>query len=179
MDSLSSDADSVQEWTRDVSLYLFVRYKPVLYIKLPISPTLLLLTVCKSNVKYPISTLPEHLHSTSLSYAETTLNSRKLVSFPLIAHYLSAGPPLPPTPPFTGRPGNTHTYPSFSFSAPRKPHVLLAAVTRYVCFALKALKLPVFSFELTLLTFSVSSLWIISYIYIYIYTYVVRFTYFL
>ena len=54
---------------------------------------------------YPISTLPEHLHSTSLSYAETTLNSRKLVSFPLIAHYLSAGPP----PPFTGRPGHTHT----------------------------------------------------------------------
>ena len=46
------------------------------------------------------------LHS---SYAETTLNSRKLVSFPLIAHYLSAGPPLPPTPPFTGRPGHTHT----------------------------------------------------------------------
>ena len=53
--------------------------------------------------------------------------------------------------------------------------MLLAAVTRYVCFALKALKLPVFSFELTLLTFSVSYLWIISYIYIYI---VMRFTYF-
>ena len=114
----------------------------------------------------PISTLPEHLHSISLSYAETTLNSRKLVSFPLIAHYLSAGPPLPPTPPFTGRPGHTHTYPSFFGSAPEKPDVLLAAVTRYVCFALKALKLPVFSFELTLLTFSVSYLWIISYIYI-------------
>ena len=47
--------------------------------------------------------------------------------------------------------------------------MLLAAVTRYVCFALKALKLPVFSFELTLLTFSVSYLWIISYIYMYIY----------
>ena len=62
-----------------------------------------------TNISYPISTLPEHLHSTSLSYAETTLNSRKLVSFPLIAHYLSAGPPLPPTPPFTGRPGHTHT----------------------------------------------------------------------
>ena len=46
--------------------------------------------------------------------------------------------------------------------------MLLAAVTRYVCFALKALKLPVFSYELTLLTFSVSYLWIISYIYIYI-----------
>ena len=60
-------------------------------------------------LSYPISTLPEHLHSTSLSYAETTLNSKKLVSFPLIAHYLSAGPPLPPTPPFTGRPGHTHT----------------------------------------------------------------------
>ena len=119
-------------------------------------------------ITYPISTLPEHLHSTSLSYAETTLNSRKPISFPLIAHYLSAGPPLPPTPPFTGRPGHTHTYPSFSFSAPSKPHVLLAAVTRYVCFALKALKLPVFSFELTLLTFSVSYLWIMSYIYIYI-----------
>ena len=55
--------------------------------------------------------------------------------------------------------------------------MLLAAVTRYVCFALKALKLPVFSCELTLLTFSVSYLWIISYIYIY--TYVVCFTYFL
>ena len=54
--------------------------------------------------------------------------------------------------------------------------MLLAAVTRYVCFALKALKLPVFSFELTLLTFSVSYLWILSYIYIY--TYVVHFTYF-
>ena len=54
--------------------------------------------------------------------------------------------------------------------------MLLAAVTHYVCFALKALKLPVFSFELTLLTFSVSYLWIISYIYIY--TYVVHFTYF-
>ena len=121
-----------------------------------------------SKISYPISTLPEHLHSTSLSYAETTLNSRKPISFPLIAHYLSAGPPLPPTSPFTGRPGHTHTYPSFSFSAPSKPHVLLAAVTRYVCFALKALKLPVFSFELTLLTFSVSYLWIISYIYIYI-----------
>ena len=52
--------------------------------------------------------------------------------------------------------------------------MLLAAVTRYVCFALKALKLPVFSFELTLLTFSVSYLWIVSYIY----TYVVHFTYF-
>ena len=123
----------------------------------------------KGTLLYPISTLHEHLHSTSLSYAETTLNSRKLVSFPLIAHYLSAGPPLPPTPPFTGRPGHTHTYPSFLTSAPRKQDVLLAAVTRYVCFALKALKLPVFSFELTLLTFSVSYLWIISYIYIYIY----------
>ena len=53
---------------------------------------------------YPISTLPEHLHSTSLSYAETTLNSRKLVSFPLIAHYLSAGPPLPSHPPSPGDP---------------------------------------------------------------------------
>ena len=41
--------------------------------------------------------------------------------------------------------------------------MLLAAITCYVCFALKALKLPVFSYELTLLTFSVSYLWIISY----------------
>ena len=132
------------------------------------------------NFYYPISTLPEHLHSISLSYAETTLNSRKLVSFPLIAHYLSAGPPLPPTPLFTGRPGHTHTYPSFLVSAPSKPVVLLVALTCCVCFALKALKLLVFSFELTLLTFSVSYLWIISYIYIYIYiyTYVVHFTYF-
>ena len=100
---------------------------------------------------------------------ENTLNSRKLVSFPLIAHYLSAGPPLPHTPPFTGRPGHTHTYSSFLLSAPSKPVVLLAALTCYLCFALKALKLPVFSYELTLLTFSVSYLWIISYIYIYIY----------
>ena len=34
--------------------------------------------------------------------------------------------------------------------------MLLAAITCYACFALKALKLPVFSYELTLLTFSVS-----------------------
>ena len=34
--------------------------------------------------------------------------------------------------------------------------MLLAALTCYVCFALKALKLPVFSYELTLLTFRVS-----------------------
>ena len=47
--------------------------------------------------------------------------------------------------------------------------MLLATLTCYVCFALKALKLPVFCYELTLLTFSVSYLWIISYIYIYIY----------
>ena len=47
--------------------------------------------------------------------------------------------------------------------------MLLAALTCYVCFALKALKLPMFSYELTFLTFSVSYLWIISYIYIYIY----------
>ena len=92
----------------------------------------------------------------------------KNFSFPLIAHYPLAGPPLPHTPPFTGRPGHTHTYSPFLFSAPRKPHVLLAALTCYVCFALKALKLPVFSYELTLLTFSVSYLWFISYIYIYI-----------
>ena len=59
---------------------------------------------CLFSYVYPISTLPEHLHSTSLSYAETTLNSRKLVSFPLIAHYLSAGPPLPPHPPSPGDP---------------------------------------------------------------------------
>ena len=46
--------------------------------------------------------------------------------------------------------------------------MLLAALICYVCFALKALKLPVFSYELTLLTFRVSYLGIISYIYIYI-----------
>ena len=116
-------------------------------------------------LRYPISTLPEHLHSISLSYAETTLNSRKLVSFPL---YRSLPVSRSPTPPFTGRPGHTHTYPSFLVSAPSKPVVLLVALTCCVCFALKALKLPVFSFELTLLIFSVSYLWIISYIYIYI-----------
>ena len=60
-----------------------------------------------SYLGYPISTLPEHLHSTSLSYAETTLNSRKLVFFPLIAHYLSAGPPLPPPHPLS--PGDPAT----------------------------------------------------------------------
>ena len=99
---------------------------------------------------------------------ENTPNTMKLFSFPLIAHYPLAGPPLPHTPPFTGRPGHTHTYSPFLFSAPRKPHVLLAALTCYVCFALQALKLLVFSYELTLLTFSVSYLWIISYICIYI-----------
>ena len=52
--------------------------------------------------------------------------------------------------------------------------MLLAALTSYVCFTLKASKLLVFPYELTSLTFSVSYLWILSYIYIY----VVRFTYF-
>ena len=53
---------------------------------------------------YPISTLPEHLHSTSLSYAETTLNSRKPISFPLIAHYLFDQSPSNPHPPSLGDP---------------------------------------------------------------------------
>ena len=85
------------------------------------------------------------LHSVTLKPPENTRYTRKLFSFPLIAHYLSAGPPLPHTPPFTGRPGHTHTYPSFLFSAPSKPVVLLAALTCYVRFALKASKLPVCS----------------------------------
>ena len=68
---------------------------------------------------YPISTLPEHLHSTSLSYAETTLNSKKLVSFPLIAHYLSAGPPLPPTPPSPGDPATPTLNHHSHFQRPR------------------------------------------------------------
>ena len=118
------------------------------------------------NLSYPISTLPEHLHSTSLSHAETTWKHTMHKETLFLPSYRSLPVSRSPTPPFTGRPGHTHTYPSFLVSAPRKPVVLLVALTRYVCFALKALKLPVFSFELTLLTFSVSYLWIISYMYI-------------
>ena len=50
------------------------------------------------NKPYPISTLPEHLHSTILrtpKLPENTQNQRKLVSFPLMLVTLLANHPLP------------------------------------------------------------------------------------
>ena len=115
---------------------------------------------------YPISTLPEHLHSTSLSYAETTLTQGN--SFPSLLSLITCqpvphSPPHPPSPGDPAPPTLTH---HSSFQRPGSRSCFWPLSLNYVCFALKALKLPVFSFELTLLTFSVSSLWIISYIYI-------------
>ena len=72
---------------------------------------LIVLYIC--NIYNPISMLPEHLHSTLLSQPklpENTRNKRKLFPSLFIAHYLLAGPPLPHTPPFTGRPRHTHSY---------------------------------------------------------------------
>ena len=124
---------------------------------------------CVAKLGYPISTLPEHLHSTSLSYAETTLNSKKLVSFPLIAHYLSAGPPLPPTPPLHRE---TRPHPHLTiilyFSAQE------VGRTSGRCHSLCLIRPK--GFETTGVFFwnwlywhSVFHIWIMSYIYIYIY----------
>ena len=68
----------------------------------------------------PISTLPEHLHSTFPSYAkipENTLTEKKKFLFPpLTLITCLTGPPSYPTP-FTGRPSHTLSYTIILFLA--------------------------------------------------------------
>ena len=69
---------------------------------------------------YPISTLPEHLHSTFPSYAklpENTLTEKKNIPFPSLTLITClTGPPVTP-PPFTGRPSHTLSYTTILFLA--------------------------------------------------------------
>ena len=123
----------------------------------------------------PISTLPEHLHSTLLSHAKTTgylktHETKGNFSFPLYRSLPVSQSPTPPYTPFTGSPSHTHSYLSFLFLVPRKSHVLLAAVTLLSFFNPIRIKATGVYFDLTLLTFSDS--------YLNIYQYVVHFTYF-
>ena len=66
---------------------------------------------------YPISTLPEHLHSTFPSHAklpENTLTEKKNIPFPSLTLITClTGPPVTP-PPFTGRPSHTLSYTTHS-----------------------------------------------------------------
>ena len=86
----------------------------------------------------------------TLNYLKTHENKRKL--FPSLLSLITCQPvPHPHTPPFTGRPGHTHTYPSFFVLAPNKPVVLLVALT---CCVSSPLRLINYRCLLTLLTFS-------------------------
>ena len=67
---------------------------------------------------YPISTLPEHLHSTSLSYAETTGKHTKLKETRFLPSYRSLPVNRSPTPPYT--PLHRETWPH--------PHLLIILV---------------------------------------------------
>ena len=73
-----------------------------------------------ANCHYPISTLPEHLHSTFPSYAkipENTLTEKKTIPFPSLTLITClTGPPSYPTP-FTGRPSHTLSYTIILFLA--------------------------------------------------------------
>ena len=101
------------------------------------------------NSNYPISTLPEHLHSTFPSYAklpENTLTEKEKHSFSLFnAHYLFDRSPSYPTP-FTGRPSHTLSYTTILFLALKVNGRFLESLP-VVTFASLELKLPVFSFH--------------------------------
>ena len=101
------------------------------------------------NIKYPISTLPEHLHSTFPSHAklpENTLTEKKNIPFPsLMLITCLTGPPVTP-PPFTGRPSHTLSYTTILFLALKVNGRFLESLP-VVTFASLELKLPVFSFH--------------------------------
>ena len=110
----------------------------------------LLLLRCRSlNPSYPISTLPEHLHSTFPSYAklpENTLTEKKNIPFPSLTLITClTGPPVTPTP-FTGRPSHTLSYTTILFLALKVNGRFLESLP-VVTFASLELKLPVFSFH--------------------------------
>ena len=82
------------------NLFIYICYL-ILYIFYP-------MTIRLFN---PISTLPEHLHSTSLSYAKTTwkhTNQKETLSFPL---YRSLPVSRSPTPPYTPLHWETQPHP--------------------------------------------------------------------
>ena len=98
---------------------------------------------------YPISTLPEHLHSTFPSHAklpENTLTEKKNIPFPSLTLITClTGPPVTP-PPFTGRPSHTLSYTTILFLALKVNGRFLESLP-VVTFASLELKLPVFSFH--------------------------------
>ena len=100
--------------------------------------------------KDPISTLPEHLHSTFPSHAklpENTLTEKKNISFSLFnAHYLFDRSPSNPTPPSLGDPAHTLSYTTILFLALKVNGRFLESLP-VVTFASLELKLPVFSFH--------------------------------
>ena len=97
---------------------------------------------------YPISTLPEHLHSTFPSHAklpENTLTEKKNIPFPSLTLITClTGPPVTP-PPFTGRPSHTLSYTTILFLALKVNGRFLESLP-VVTFASLELKLPVFLF---------------------------------
>ena len=97
----------------------------------------------------PISTLPEHLHSTFPSHAklpENTLTEKKNIPFPSLTLITClTGPPVTP-PPFTGRPSHTLSYTTILFLALKVNGRFLESLP-VVTFASLELKLPVFSFH--------------------------------
>ena len=101
------------------------------------------------NPLYPISTLPEHLHSTFPSHAklpENTLTEKKNIPFPSLTLITClTGPPVTP-PPFTGRPSHTLSYTTILFLALKVNGRFLESLP-VVTFASLELKLPVFSFH--------------------------------
>ena len=98
---------------------------------------------------YPISTLPEHLHSTFPSHAklpENTLTEKKNIPFPSLTLITClTGPPVTP-PPFTERPSHTLSYTTILFLALKVNGRFLESLP-VVTFASLELKLPVFSFH--------------------------------
>ena len=99
-------------------------------------------------ITYPISTLPEHLHSTFPSHAklpENTLTEKKNIPFPSLTLITClTGPPVTP-PPFTGRPSHTLSYTTILFLALKVNGRFLESLP-VVTFASLELKLPVFLF---------------------------------
>ena len=103
----------------------------------------------KCKLEYPISTLPEHLHSTFPSHAklpENTLTEKKNIPFPSLTLITClTGPPVTP-PPFTGRPSHTLSYTTILFLALKVNGRFLESLPVFT-FASLELKLPVFSFH--------------------------------
>ena len=107
------------------------------------------ITYCYVVIIYPISTLPEHLHSTLLSHAKTTWKHTKTKGneFPslIIARY-----PVSPSPTPTTHPLHWESQPHppilviLYFGAQEAGRASRLLLLCYVCFVHKDSKLPVF-----------------------------------